>query len=307
MANSYNISVAPEVAAVQAVVDAIRATDVPALAAEHVVIDAVVDATRVIVEDIHDTDLPAVDTVVDAIRATDVTDIRADIAAMEAMTDKDRSLLGIGLMKGFSDDFNTVANDAVPDATNWNLVENVGTVTVENDTTGKPGRIKCLSGGATGNDAFATTKDKRVFALKNGVTTLHLKCSVTMDWAGQNGFECIVGLVQNEFNVLNVANILGAGNNCAAIVISNTAVKVYSVDGVDSENSDITAYVSDNTAYKFEVVISATDVKFYIDDTLRATHTVRVPDSVFQIALGTTCINNQESKTYVEKVRVWGE
>jgi len=73
MANTGSISVAPQIAALAAqivvvdtVVDAIRAVDVPALAAEHVVIDNEIAVIDAVVDDIRDTDLPAVDALVTA-------------------------------------------------------------------------------------------------------------------------------------------------------------------------------------------------------------------------------------------------
>ena len=95
MSNSGYISMAPDIAAVSAlvttvdtVVDNIRAVDVPALAAEHAVIGGVVDAIRAV-------DVPAlaaehavlsgenaaIQAVVDAIRATDIGTITAAITA----------------------------------------------------------------------------------------------------------------------------------------------------------------------------------------------------------------------------------
>ena len=88
MSNSFNISVAPEIAALSAlvtivdtVVDSIRSADVPAIQANIDSNEAKIDAETAIITDIHDTDLPGVaadvtviDTVVDAIKVkTDAT------------------------------------------------------------------------------------------------------------------------------------------------------------------------------------------------------------------------------------------
>ena len=72
MSNSFNISVKPEIAALEAKVDiidtevdTIRATDLPGI----------------------DTKVDTIDTVVDAVRATDVPNIQTDIAANETKID----------------------------------------------------------------------------------------------------------------------------------------------------------------------------------------------------------------------------
>jgi len=79
MSNSYNISVAPDIAAVQAVVDAIRAVDVPAITGDIATVDAVADAIRAVDVPAVTADIAVVDTVVDAIRATDVPGINTNI------------------------------------------------------------------------------------------------------------------------------------------------------------------------------------------------------------------------------------
>ena len=99
MANSFNISVLPQIAALETkvdtidtVVDAIRATDVPALDTKLTIIDTVadqirdidvpniqanidanetkIDAETAIIADIHDTDLPAVSALISALPQT---------------------------------------------------------------------------------------------------------------------------------------------------------------------------------------------------------------------------------------------
>ncbi len=94
MSNSYNISVAPELAALDVKIDANKAvidanavilvdvhdTDLPA-------VKTVVDANEVILVDVHDTDLPAVKTVVDA-NAVILVDVHdTDLPAVKTVVD----------------------------------------------------------------------------------------------------------------------------------------------------------------------------------------------------------------------------
>ena len=114
---------------------------------------------------------------------------------------KEKSLLGIGVFPGFRDFFNTVANDADPNTTNWTVIENTGAVTVQNDTDAVPGYLKCYVGAGAGNDAMAHTKDKRVFSIKNDVTTIHLKVKAKFDWTDDTSAQCGIGFIENDYLV----------------------------------------------------------------------------------------------------------
>ncbi len=87
MANSYNISLAPDVAAVKVVVDTILVDTDVTIPADITAHKVATDASGVITANIHDTDLPLVKTDTAAILVdTDVT-IPADIAAHKVATD----------------------------------------------------------------------------------------------------------------------------------------------------------------------------------------------------------------------------
>jgi len=115
MSNFSSISVAPQIAAlaaqvtaVDAVVDAIRATDFPTT-------DALVTGVGNIVTDIHDVDLPVVDALVTAngVILADIhdTDLPAVITAIAA--------------KELRGEFKTVIYDAAPGHTNWFDILNI--------------------------------------------------------------------------------------------------------------------------------------------------------------------------------------
>jgi len=86
MSNSFNISVAPEIAAVSALVSAngviiadIHDTDLPAA-------QTVIDANAVIIADIHDTDLPAAEVKIDT-SITDIAAVKTVVDAVQVKTD----------------------------------------------------------------------------------------------------------------------------------------------------------------------------------------------------------------------------
>lgn len=233
---------------------------------------------------------------------------KLDEAVAGAISAKDKSLLGIGVLPGFHDDFSTIANDAAPDTASWSVVENGGgSVTVENDLAGKPGRLKCISGGTTGDDGIAHTADKRMFSLKNSVTTLHLSARLKFDIteAGVNTPGGI-GFFHNEAPV-SVLDLTENTKHVATIIVDGNTPRAYSTDGADAEVTDVSAHISDNTLFDLEIVISASDVKFYIDGTLRATHETRVPSNVWCIVVAAQSVNTAQEYTYVENIKVWGE
>lgn len=87
MSNSYNISVAPQIAGVRAVVDAIRAVDVVALAGEHADLGVVVDAIRA-------TDVPTITT---AITTAEGNMRGADSDTLKTISDQ---IDGLGVARG---------------------------------------------------------------------------------------------------------------------------------------------------------------------------------------------------------------
>jgi len=220
---------------------------------------------------------------------------------------KEKSLLGIGVVPGFQDFFNTVANGAAPDSTYWSVVENGdGAVTILSVTPYTPGFLQCYTV-VTGNDAIAYTKDKRVVSLKNGVTTVCLKAYVNLSWgcAGYEG-KCGIGFTENDNIPADTDILTGAAHEVASIVADAGVPKAFSSDGNTVESTDLSSYISDDTWFDLEIRITSSDVKFYIDGTLRATHSTSVPNSVWQVVASGTG-ENDTIKVKVEKIQVWGE
>lgn len=94
MSNTFNISVAPEIAALEAKVDivdtevdAIRATDIPGIDAKVDIVDTEVDSIRATDIPGIDTKITIIDTVVDQIRDIDVPNIQTNIDANETKID----------------------------------------------------------------------------------------------------------------------------------------------------------------------------------------------------------------------------
>jgi len=237
-----------------------------------------------------------------------------DATYLSTLTAKEKSLLGIGVHPGFQDFFNTVANDADPSTTYWSVVENgAGTVKVENDT-GNIGYINgglvCFSGGTTGDDGIAYTQDKWNIALKNGVTTVHFKARATFTWSAHNGDNCGIGLMENDAAPSDISALTSTGGDAleiASIAVLDQKPYAFSSDGTTTESTDLSSYISVNTAFTMEIRITSSDVKFYVDGTLRATHNTNVPSSVWQMVVGATCEGNNNQYIYADYAQCWGE
>ena len=103
---------------------------------------------------------PIIDTIASDLVVTqsDVKVAISDIAEITTLTDKEKSLLGLGVVPGFREFFNTAADLGDPDTTYWSVVENGGgAVRVDNDTANQPGHLECESGTST-NEALVTPK-----------------------------------------------------------------------------------------------------------------------------------------------------
>jgi len=222
------------------------------------------------------------------------------------LTAKEKSLLGIGVFPGFRDYFNKVANDADPDATHWCVVENGGTVKVENDQAAPSGFCSCQSLAVNDNDAIACTKDLIDFNIKEPVTTIHFESRVNFDWSSNTGDVCGIGFILYLYAIVDMDAFIN-GWDAAAIVVHNDVPTAYSDAGGASDTTDLSAFITDNTWFDLDIAISATAVNFYINGILRATHETNVPSSGWQIAFGSTCENAANESTKVEYVEVWGE
>ena len=233
--------------------------------------------------------------------------VKTTVDTLSLISDKEKSLLGIGVLEGWQEYFNKVANDANPEVASWSVVETGGTANVENDTAGAPGYQHCSTGITTGNDSIAYTRGKKTFGLKYGVTTIHLEARVKVGFTADNGDKWGIGFVENDLTPTQVNSIVQPNANPALISMTSAVISATTSDNTTIEQTDITAFITNDTWFNLLIIISATDVKFYIDGTLRATHETNVPASVWQVVLAATCQNSAAQHTYCQYVRVWGE
>jgi|TARA_Y100000310_G_C20701301_1_gene830186 hypothetical protein len=231
------------------------------------------------------------------------------VDAIVGVTDKQSSFLSGGAHPAFEDFFNTVANDADPDSSYWSVVENGGTVDVENDTASTPGFVKCEDDGNAGTDGIAKTRNKFMISRKGGITTVHLKAYLKFDWTANSANpSCGFGFIESDVDITDMDLIDDNTAEVATIGVKNNIVNAFSSDGSTTESSDLSSWATDNTWFTVEIRISSSDVKFYIDGTLRATHSTNVPDSTWYIVFGSTNRDNANREyTYVQWVQAWAE
>ncbi|MQY79690.1 MAG: hypothetical protein GH151_10935 [Bacteroidetes bacterium] len=253
-------------------------------------------------------DLSPIQVVVDEIRAVDVPNLGAAIIA-GALTEKQKSLLGVGVHPGFSDYFNTMGHNVNPDATNWNVrEEGNGECICNKYFADKPGYLYCRSGDLTGESGIATTSLKQSFSLKNGVTSINYESRVNFDWTADNGNNCGLGFhVISTAGLMSLDHLVDPVRYIVSIVVHDQVPTAFTSDGAIIQTTDLSAYISNGVDFTILVVISKTDVKFYVNGMIGATHATRVPDAVWYFAVGTTCKNDSVQYTRIEKIEIWGE
>ncbi len=104
------------------------------------------------------------------------------------------------------------------------------------------------------------------------------------------------------------ADLLASMNAC--IHGDNDTVDAVTSDTVGVETTDLhtpTWLDTDNTDYKIKVKVSGTDVRFYIDDVIRATHVTRVPIFNFYAVASVKNTNGVATDMHTLPVKVWTE
>ena len=202
--------------------------------------------------------------------------------------------------------FLNVADGADPDTDIWNVTEtNDAAVTV--DVYDSIGFLKVLTGTADGNTAIVDTKDILAWNVNKtdgAISELHMKNIFRIiDLTGEVGFG--LSAVSSPSNAENWDS---PGGYVASIHVDNDTVNFCSSDGTTTEKTNAISWIStNNTWYTAEIIVTATSVKFYIDGTLRATHSTNVPAYVQKFGVSARNTNSITSEIDVQYVHVWTE
>jgi len=216
------------------------------------------------------------------------------------LSEKEKIFMGGPGAPVINENFGNVAHNAVPDVAVWTVIE-------DNDATVKVSIgaiVACIitAGTVAANDAVAHTQGKMTWRIGERVyNSLHWKSKFNVnDLTGEFGIGFVWHASEADgfnFGTLSVACLYG----------NNDVVNAVSDDGAVAERTDVSAYINEGINVTVEVILTSTDVKFYIDGTLRATHTNRVPeiDSVFCMA--TRNSNGVQTILINHWVEVWPE
>ena len=226
----------------------------------------------------------------------------------KALSDKEKSLLGIGVFPGLREYFNNKTNDYPPNPAHWNVTEVNGVVAVKNTTAEVPGYIVCAETVNGIANMIATTNGKVMISQKEPVTTIHVKSRIKFNYGIVDQAHVGIGFAEGDAAIIDMASMVGAAFEVASIIQRETnGVFAYASDGVAVESTDLNAYVADNTWFDVEIVISGSDVKYYINGVLRATHSTNVPSSSWQLVIGAKYQNEIGSKLCAQYVNLWAE
>jgi len=206
----------------------------------------------------------------------------------------------------FNEYFDQVADGADPDVNSWSVVETGGLVTVENANVDAPGYAKCTNAGGVGNDAIFYSKDKKFFALKNGVTSLSMITRVKLNWFDTTaGMTMAFGFVTNDLTPTQADDFSLFANKPATILVSSGLA--YACTGQLAQELDLLdTWVADNTYYEFEIKITAVAVEFIIDGITRRTHTTQVPVSIWQMVFASRGVQAQIDILECEYIKIRG-
>ena len=193
-----------------------------------------------------------------------------DAIATDALTAKQKSMLGVGAWKGFQDYIGDAGTANALKSAFWNettVGASPGVVTVYSTTDDYPVYMELDSGADNNDEAQIDSLDKyMVNPLKTSITTIHLKFVARIDVTDDANSHFDLGLSSSDKLRKAVLNMV-------------TDVAKFSTRNSDGEeHTDISAHVADDTWYTFEIQWTTSDVKFYVDSTLRATHSTRVPE-----------------------------
>ena len=219
-----------------------------------------------------------------------------------SLTDFEKAVLNLEVEPGLNETFLNVADNAVPDANIW-TVSTGATCTVEvMMVDGGESWCRLHSAQAANRAGIDTFASRSWTADREGVTEVHFLArfrvlDLTSNWG--------LGLAYHGATIY--PGVWQFSNQAhAGIYGDNDIVYTGSGDDVSREVTDISAYVTtDNTWYDLKIVVTTTDVKYYIDTVLVDTDTVNVPDWPMAALVASELKNAVNADLDVEKIQTW--
>jgi len=203
------------------------------------------------------------------------------------------------------DYFGDVADGAAPNANKWAVTEdNAGAVTVEwSEQETKYCRLLADVGAA--DDTYMTSTDNYIFDPSICTYVIFEATFKVVDFEG----EWALGLFEAGASAeASDADLLASMNAC--IHGDNDTVDAVTSDEAVVETTDLvtpTWLNTENTDYKIKIVVSATDVRFYIGDVLRVTHETNIPINNFYAVASVKNTNGIATDMHLMPPKVWTE
>lgn len=224
--------------------------------------------------------------------------------AVESLVDR-KDVLGYGI-PSLTDYFLDVANGAVPNAAKWNVTEIDANSTARAviSTAETPGYLR-VQQITTNVSSYIDTRDIYAWSLKGGISEIHFSARIrTNVFAFRH---IAIGLLEYDVADAIATNFNLAANESAAIIAKNDEnFYANTGDGAALEQTDIKTYLTVNVWHDIEIIVTSSDVKFYVDGTLRATHSTRVPDTCYYAAVSVTRTLD-DTRIDVENIKIWTE
>lgn len=245
--------------------------------------------------------------------------VQAAVDGLSLLTAKEKAFMGAPGLTPLKEYFNTVTvsnayGSSPPDTALWVVVKDTGAqvdvVTVDPISSDylNPHALMVDSGNIATSDAIAYMRGKRIWSIgQPGVTEIHLKSRLWIsDLTGEGAFGFSGATASTD-----ASNFAAAENWAPAGIYYNNdsvAFHTFTYNGyLHYQNTNITAYFADATYVDVEIVWSATDVKLYVNGTLRATHSDFANTLAVTVFAGVRNSNSARTRMRVNYVEVWHE
>jgi len=220
------------------------------------------------------------------------------------LTAKQIAFMGYSLQPSLNDTFLYGETGAAPNTDFWVVTEDTGAdVSIEKVSTTIRG-LKIYAGATADSDAIASGKSLISWdTAKNGTTNINFEAYVhCLDLTGTFVF----GLVREAEAEQDSIFWSGSNHWKATIECINDTVKASTGNKSIEDDTDISAYFTEDTWIKVNIILTSASTKYYINDTLIATHNA-IPSIVltqYATARNTSSINTTLTMNYIN---IWTE
>lgn len=217
----------------------------------------------------------------------------------EQLTNKEKVFMGVPDYPAFSDYFSLVADGAAPDITYWTVVEdNDASVTVVSQINTN---LMVIAGTGATDDGYTSTLGKITWSLDDLGKKLYANFTLAIgDLTGEGG----IGF--RQYGTVPTADLFDNVNRHAVLHFDNDVISASTADGMAEQNTDLSAFIVQGTYYNFRIVVDpGVDVKYYINDTLRATHNTNPPSRNVFFAVASKNTNGITTTLYFSELEIW--